>query len=134
LEVEHTMRKRISSGSPFEATVGFSRAVRVGNRVAVAGTAPIAPGGGTAGPGDPAAQARRCFEIIQAALEEAGATLDDVIRTRSYLTRADDWQAVAAVHGEFFGEVRPASTMVVVAGLLDPDWRVEIEAEAVVGD
>lgn len=125
-------RKRISSGSPFEQSVGFSRAVRVGNRVVVAGTAPIGPDGRTAGPGDPAVQARRCLEIICAALEEAGASPRDVIRTRTYLTRAGDWQAVGEVHGEFFCEARPASTMVVVAGLLDPQWRVEIEAEAII--
>ncbi len=126
-------RIRISSGSPFEPAVGFSRAVRVGDRVAVAGTAPIGPDGKTAGPNDPAAQARRCLEIIRDALEEAGASLGDVIRTRSYLTRAEDWEAVGKAHGEFFGDVRPASTMVVVAALLDPEWRVEIEAEAIIG-
>lgn len=127
-------RKRITSGSPFESTVGFSRAVRVGNRVVVAGTAPIGADGGTVAPGDAAAQTRRCLEIIRAALAEAGASLADVVRTRTYLTHADDWQAVGAVHGEFFGEARPASTMVVVATLLDPDWQVEIEAEAVIGE
>jgi len=125
-------RKRVSSGSPFEAAVGFSRAVRVGNRVVVAGTAPIGPDGKTAGPGDPAAQARRCLEIICSALEEAGASPADVIRTRTYLTRAEDWTAVGEVHGEFFSETRPASTMVVVAALLEPEWRVEIEAEAII--
>ncbi|MBT8059019.1 MAG: RidA family protein [Gammaproteobacteria bacterium] len=123
----------ISSGSPFESAVGFSRAVRVGKRVEVAGTAPIGPDGKTAGPGDPAVQARRCLAIIREALEEAGASLADVIRTRTYLTRAEDWDAVGRVHGEFFGTVRPASTMVVVAALLDPAWRVEIEAEAIIG-
>ena len=123
-------RKHVSSGSPFEKSVGFSRAVRVGNRVLVAGTAPIGPDGKTAGPGDPAVQARRCLEIIRAALEEAGAALTDVVRTRTYLTDAGDWQVVSEVHGEYFGAIRPASTMVVVAGLLDPEWRVEIEAEA----
>jgi enamine deaminase RidA (YjgF/YER057c/UK114 family) len=127
-------RTRISSGSPFESSVGFSRAVRVGDRVVVAGTAPIGPDGQTAGVGDPAAQARRCLEIIQTALEETGASLEDVIRTRTYLTSAEDWEAVGRVHGEFFGRTRPASTMVVVAALLDPSWRVEIEAEAVISD
>lgn len=127
-------RKRVSSGSPFEAAVGFSRAVRVGNRVVVAGTAPIGPDGTTAGPDDPSIQARRCLEIICSALQEAGASPGDVIRTRTYLTRADDWPAVGAVHGEFFREARPVSTMVVVSALLDPEWRVEIEAEAVVED
>lgn len=128
------IRQRISSGSPFEAAIGFSRAVRVGNRVVVSGTAPIGPDGKTAGPGDPSIQARRCLEIIDAALQEAGASLANVVRTRSYLTRAGDWQAVGEVHGEFFRDTRPASTMVVVSALLDPEWRVEIEAEAIIGD
>ncbi|NIP18437.1 MAG: RidA family protein [Xanthomonadales bacterium] len=127
-------RTRVSSGSPYEATVGFSRAVRVDDRVMVAGTAPIGPDGRTVAPGNPAAQARRCLEIIEAALQEAGATLADVVRTRTYLTRFEDWSAVGAVHGGFFGEVRPASTMVVVAALLDSDWLVEIEAEALIGN
>lgn len=122
-------RRRISSGSPFERTIGFSRAMRVGDRVIVAGTAPVLPGGGS--PDGAAAQARRCFEIIEQALAEAGAGLDDVVRTRMFLTAAADADAVGAVHGELFGHVRPAATMVVVAGLLDPAWKVEIEAEAV---
>lgn len=126
-------RIRISSGSPFEATVGFSRAIRDGNRVVVAGTAPIGPDGKTVGAGSPDEQAQRCMEIIRDALEETGASLTDVIRTRTYLTRVEDWQAVGEVHGRFFGEARPVSTMVVVSSLLDPDWRVEIEAEAIVG-
>ncbi len=122
--------RRVSSGSPFEPAIGFSRALRVGDRVLVSGTAPVLPGGGCpegAGP-----QARRCFEIIEAALAEAGAGLDDVVRTRMFLTAAEDADAVGAVHGEVLGHVRPAATMVVVAGLLDPAWRVEVEAEAVV--
>jgi enamine deaminase RidA (YjgF/YER057c/UK114 family) len=122
-------RQRVSSGSPFEPTIGFSRALRVGERVLVSGTGPVVPGGVCpegAGP-----QARRCFEIIGAALAEAGASLSDVVRTRAYLTSADDAAAVGAVHGELLGGVRPAATMVVVAGLLDPAWKVEIEAEAV---
>ena len=114
--------------------MGFSRAVRVGNRVDVAGTAPSGEDGKTAGLGDPGAQARRCLEIIQDALEQAGSSLADVVRTRTYLTRAEDWEAVGRVHGEFFGTVRPSSTMVVVAALLDPEWRVEIEAEAILGE
>ena len=127
-------RIHISSGSPFEAMVGFSRAIRVGNRVVVAGTAPIGPDGQTVGSGDPAAQAQRCMEIIRDALEETGVSLAEVIRTRTYLTRVEDWQAVGKVHGRFFGEARPVSTMVVVSALLDPEWRVEIEAEAIVAD
>jgi enamine deaminase RidA (YjgF/YER057c/UK114 family) len=122
-------RQRISSGSPFEPTIGFSRAVRVGDRVVVSGTGPVVPGAPC--PEGAGAQARRCFEIIAAALAEAGASLDDVVRTRMYLTSAGDAGAVGAVHGELLGHVRPAATMVVVAGLLDPTWRVEIEAEAV---
>lgn len=125
-------RQLISSGSPFEPTIGFSRAVRVGNWISISGTAPIGPDGRTVGPGNPSAQARRCFEIIQAALEAAGASLSDVIRTRMFLTRMDDWEAVGHVHGEFFGDVRPASTIVEVSRFIDPAWRVEIEADAVV--
>lgn len=127
-------RTLISSSSPYEPRIGFSRAVRVGNFISVAGTAPIGPDRSTVGIGDPAAQTRRCLEIIQAALEEAGASLKDVIRTRTFLTRAADWERVGAVHGEFFREIRPASTMVQVAQLLDPDWLVEIEADAVIDD
>jgi enamine deaminase RidA (YjgF/YER057c/UK114 family) len=123
-------REQVSSGSPFEAQVGFSRAVRVGDRVLVAGTAPIWPDGSCL-PGA-ADQARRCLEIITAALAETGAGPGDVVRTRIYLTSADDAGEVGAVHAAYFGEVRPAATMVVVAGLLDPRWRVEVEAEAVI--
>ena len=122
-------RRRISSGSPFEGTIGFSRALRAGDRVLVSGTAPVVPGGNCpegAGP-----QAERCFDIIEAALAEAGASLDDVVRTRTYLTSAEDAAAVGAVHGARLAHVRPAATMVVVAALLDPAWKVEIEAEAV---
>jgi len=121
-------RQRVSSGSPYEPVIGFSRAVRAGGRVLVSGTAPVFPDGSC--PDDAAAQARRCLEIIVAALGEAGASPGDVVRTRSYLTRAADWEAVGRAHGAVFGTVRPASTMVVVAALLDPRWRVEIEAEA----
>ena len=124
-----TERHRISSGSPFEPTIGFSRAVRVGDRVVVSGTAPIWPDGSC----DPDAgtQTRRCLAIIATALEEAGASLDDVVRTRMFLTDARHADAVGRAHGEVFGDVRPAATMVVVAALLDPRWHVEIEAEAV---
>ena len=122
-------RRRVSSGSPFEQTIGFSRALRVGARVLVSGTAPIWPDGEV--DPDPAVQASRCFEIIFAALREAGAGPEHVVRTRMYLVRAKDSEAVGGVHGEIFGEVRPAATMVVVAALLDPRWKVEIEAEAI---
>ncbi|MBI4610381.1 MAG: RidA family protein [Candidatus Rokubacteria bacterium] len=124
-------RQRVSSGSPYEPRIGFSRAIRVGNRVLVSGTAPIWPDGSC--DRDPEAQARRCLEIILAALREAGAGPEHVVRTRTYLTRAEDWEAVGRAHGAVFRETRPASTMVVVAGLLDPRWKVEMEAEAVVG-
>jgi enamine deaminase RidA (YjgF/YER057c/UK114 family) len=121
----------VSSGSPYEPRVGFSRAVRVGQRVLVSGTAPVWPDG-SCDP-DPANQARRCLAIILAALAELGGRPADVVRTRTYLVDRDDWEAIGRVHGEIFGEIRPASTMVVVVGLLDPRWRVEIEAEAMIG-
>ena len=123
-------RQRISSGSPFEPTIGFSRAVRVGDRVLVSGTAPVFPDGSC--PDDVTVQARRCLAIIEAALAEAGATPGDVVRTRMFLVDPADAEAVGAVHGEFFGDTRPAATMVAVSALLDPRWKVEIEAEAVV--
>jgi len=123
-------RRRISSGSPFKPTIGFSRAVRIGDRVLVAGTAPVWPDG-SCDP-DPAAQTRRVLDIILAALREAGAEARHVVRTRMFITSSGDAEAIGRVHGEVFGETLPAATMVVVAGLLDPRWRVEIEAEAIV--
>ena len=126
------MRKLVSSGSPYEPKVGISRAVRVGNFVAVSGTAPLDPGGRTVAVGDARRQARRCLEIIAAALEQAGSSIQDVVRTRTLLTRIEDWEAVAAVHGEFFGEIRPANTIVQVSRFIDPEWLVEFEADAVV--
>src|SRR5258705_13983441 len=128
------MRKLISSGSPYEPKVGISRAVRVGPFITVAGTAPLGPDGRTVGHGDAAAQARRCFEIISAALESAGASLRHVVRTRILLTRIDDWQAVAGVHGEFFRDIRPVNTIMQVTRFIDPAWLVEIEADAVIDD
>ena len=125
------MRTLISSGSPYEPKVGISRAVRVGSIIAVSGTAPLLDGE-TVGKGDPAAQARRCLEIIKAALEQAGSSLDQVVRTRTLLTRIEDWQAVAAVHGEYFGAIRPANTIMQVTRFIDPDWLIEFEADAVV--
>jgi enamine deaminase RidA (YjgF/YER057c/UK114 family) len=120
----------ISSGSPYENTVGFSRAVRIDDRVLVAGTAPIWPDGHV--DSDPGVQTARCLEIIGEALEDAGAGYEDVVRTRIYLVDAIYADAVGVEHGKIFGEVRPASTMVVVGGLLDPRWHVEMEAEAIV--
>jgi enamine deaminase RidA (YjgF/YER057c/UK114 family) len=124
-------RQLVASGSPFEATVGFSRAVRVGDRVVVTGTAPVWPDG-SCDP-DPGVQARRCLEIILEALEQAGARGEDVTRTRMFITDTAHAESVGRVHAAVFGEVKPAATMVVVAGLLDPRWKVEIEAEAIVG-
>lgn len=125
------MRKLISSGSPFEPRIGFSRAVRVGPFVAVSGTAPIAPDGGVAAPGDMYGQTKRCLEIIAKAIGDAGLTLKSVIRTRVMLTDISRWEEAARAHGEFFGEVRPASTFVEVKGLIDRGWLVEIEADCV---
>src|SRR5580692_11148845 len=122
-------RQNISGGSPFEPIIGFSRAVRVGNTVHVAGTGPVG-----ADNEDAAGQTRRIFAIAQKALAEAGASFSDVVRTRMYLTHAEDWEAVGRVHGEFFGTIRPAATMVVVAKLLNPAWRIEIEADAVISN
>jgi len=125
-------RRRISSAMPWEASIGYSRAVVVGDRVFVSGTAPVMPDG-IDPPPDAYGQARRCLEIILAALAEAGAEPENVVRTRMYLTRAEDIDAVGRAHGEVFGEVRPAATGVVVAALLDPRWLVEIEADAIIG-
>jgi len=125
-------RLNISSGSPYEPRVGISRAVRIGPFISVSGTAPLGPDGRTVSPGDPAGQARRCLQIIEAALAQAGASLADVIRTRTLLTRIEDWEAVTGVHGEFFRSIRPANTVMQVSGFIDPSWLVEFEAAAVV--
>jgi enamine deaminase RidA (YjgF/YER057c/UK114 family) len=125
--------QRASGSSPYEALYGFSRAVRVGDRIMVAGTAPVEADGSST-TGDAAQQARRCFAIILGAIEELGGRVDDVVRTRMYVVDPADADAVGAVHGEIFGMVRPASTMVVVKALLRDEWRVEVEAEALVGD
>ena len=126
-----SIRKNVTSASPYEPIVGFSRAVRIGNVIAVGGTGPIGPDGKTV-PGGVAAQARRCFEISLIALEQLGAVPGDIIRTRMMLTRIEDWEAVAEVHGEFFRDIRPASTIVQVTSLVDPDWFIETEVDAVV--
>ena len=127
-------RQNIASGSPLEPEIGFSRAVRIGNVIAVGGTAPISADGTNVGVGDPAAQTRRCIEVIRIALEKAGARLEDVIRTRTFFTRQSDWEAIGRAHGEVFGAIRPASTMAIVKGLIDDEWLVEIEADAIVID
>ncbi|MDC8755334.1 RidA family protein [Erythrobacter sp. sf7] len=126
-----TGRVRATSGSPFEATFGFARAVRDGNRIIVAGTGPVEPDGSTT-PGGATEQAVRCCAIIVAAIEELGGTATDVVRTRMLLTDPNDQDAVGAVHARFFGAARPAATMAGVAWLCRPEWKVEIEAEAVV--
>jgi enamine deaminase RidA (YjgF/YER057c/UK114 family) len=125
-------RVRVRGESPYEDPIGFSRALRVGDRVLVSGTAPVWPDG-ECNP-DVTAQAERCVELIAKALAEAGAELSDVVRTRMYIVDPADAEAVGAVHGRAFGAARPAATMVVVAALLDPRWKVEIEAEAVLDD
>jgi enamine deaminase RidA (YjgF/YER057c/UK114 family) len=122
-------RTNITGGSPYEPIIGFSRAVRVGNVVHLAGTGPVG-----ADTGDAEAQTRRIFAIAADALAKAGASFSDVVRTRMYLTHVEDWEAVGRVHGEYFANVRPAATMVVVAKLLNPAWRIEIEMDAVIGD
>jgi len=121
------MRTNIPGTSPFEPIIGFSRAVRVGNVVHLSGTGPVG-----ADNEDAAGQTRRIFEIVEEALTKAGAKFEHVVRTRMYLVHAEDWEAVGRVHGEFFGSIRPAATMVVVAALLNPAWRIEIEMDAVI--
>jgi enamine deaminase RidA (YjgF/YER057c/UK114 family) len=120
------MRQNISGGSPYEPIIGFSRAVRVGKAVHVAGTGPVG-----AENEDAAGQTRRIFAIAEKALKEAGASFQDVVRTRMFLTHVEDWEAIGRVHGEFFSNIRPAATMVVVAQLLNSAWRIEIEFDAV---
>lgn len=128
-----SQRLRVTSGSPFEGTFGFARAVRQGNRIIVAGTGPVEPDGSTT-PGGAAEQAERCCAIILAAIEQLGGSAADVVRTRMLLTDPADQDAVGAVHARFFGAARPAATMAGVAWLCRPEWRVEIEAEAVISE
>ena len=125
-------RKLVSSASPYEPKIGFSRAVRMGSHVAVAGTAPVWPDGSV--DPDPLAQARRCWEIALTALSECGGEPRHVVRTRIYLTDLDYQEAMGRVHGEHFAAIRPAATMVVVSGLLDPRWHVEVELDAIISD
>ena len=123
--------RRARSGSPYEATVGYCRAIRVGDRIIVSGTAPIEDdGSSTAGGAE--VQATRCLTVVTRAIEELGGTAGDVVRTRMFITDVTDSDAVGRAHGRAFADARPAATMVVVAGLLRPEWRVEIEAEAIV--
>ncbi len=125
------MRTHISSGSPLEPRIGFSRAVRVGPFLAVAGTAPIAADGGVASPGDVHGQTRRCLEIISQAIADAGLTLDTVVRTRVMLTDISRWEEAARAHGEVFSGIRPACTFVEVKGFINREWLVELEADCV---
>jgi enamine deaminase RidA (YjgF/YER057c/UK114 family) len=125
-------RKLISSGSPYESIVGFSRAVRVGNFIAVGGTAPLGKNGKTVGPGDVVAQTRQCIEIIRSALEKAGSGLKDVVRTRLLLKRIEDWEKVARVKSEYFKEIRPVDTIMQISAFVNPEWLIEIEADAII--
>jgi enamine deaminase RidA (YjgF/YER057c/UK114 family) len=127
-------RLNIHTGAPWESIVGYCRAVRVGSHVAVTGTAAVGENGEVVGVGDANVQTRRCLEIIGKALKDAGASLSDVVRTRIYVTDISQWEAVGRAHGEVFGEVYPATTMVEVSALIDPDMLVEIEADAIVTD
>ena len=125
-------RLLVSSGSPYEKSIGFSRAVRIGNAIAVAGTAPISFDGGTESEGDLYGQTRRCIEIMKAAIEQAGGTIEDVIRTRIMLKDISQWQEAARAHGEYFSEIRPACTFVEVSRFIDPLWLVEMEADCII--
>jgi enamine deaminase RidA (YjgF/YER057c/UK114 family) len=125
-------RTRVGSGAPWESIAGYSRAVRVGNTVHVAGTTAQGADGELVGRDDPAAQTRRCLEIIEAALHGVGARLEDVVRTRMYVTDIERWEPIARVHGEVFGDIRPVTAMVEVSALVDPDMMVEIEAVAII--
>lgn len=125
-------RKLVFSGSAFEPTIGFSRAVRVGQHISVAGTAPIAPGGGTACPGDLYGQTKRCLEIIEKAINDAGGKRQNVVRTRMFLKDMTNWEEAGRAHGEFFKDIRPASTMIQIVQAIDPSWLIEIEADAIV--
>jgi enamine deaminase RidA (YjgF/YER057c/UK114 family) len=125
-------RKLVSSGSKFEPVIGFSRAVRVGPHIIVSGTAPIADGGGVAFPGDLYGQTKRCLEIIEKAVNQAGGKREHIVRTRMFLKEMNNWQEAGRAHGEFFKDIRPASTMIQIVQAIDPAWLIEIEADAIV--
>ena len=125
-------RTLVPSTSPYAPVIGFSRAVRVGNHVSVGGTAPIDSEGRTVGIGDPGLQVRQCLETIETALNQAGASLEDVVRTRMLLTRISDWEAIAEVRGEYFRNIRPVDTVMEVSRFINPDWLVEVEVDAVI--
>lgn len=125
-------RMLVPSNSPYAPIFGFSRAVRVGNFISVGGTAPIDSDGNTVGVGDPAAQARQCLEIIKSALSKAGGTMDDVVRTRMFLTSIEDWEIIASVRGEYFKDIRPVDTVVEVNRFINEEWLLEIEVDAIV--
>ena len=126
------MRELISSNSPYESVIGFSRAVKVGNFIAVGGTAPLGPDGETVGIGDVGAQTERCIEIIKEALERAGSGLQDVIRTRMLLKNIEDWEEIAKVRARYFKDVRPVDTIMEINTFVNPDWLLEIEVDAIV--
>lgn len=127
--MQPVMRERFSSGSSWEPRIGCSRAVRVGNALFISGTAPLAPDGVTTASSDPLQQARRCFEIIEQVIRDAGFNLSDVVRTRVYFRDEAHWPALADAHGERFSTIRPACTFLRVAGFASPEWHVEVEAE-----
>ncbi|MBI1390561.1 MAG: RidA family protein [bacterium] len=127
-------RQNVLTGSPYEDSIGFSRAARVGNFIAVSGTAPIAPDGSTAAPGDLYKQTLRSLEIIESVIEKAGGKRSDVIRTRLFLTDIKRWEEAARAHGEFFSSIKPACSFVEVKGLIREDWLVEIEADCAISE
>jgi enamine deaminase RidA (YjgF/YER057c/UK114 family) len=125
-------RKNIPSGSPFEKTIGFSRAVRVGNIISVSGTAAIAPDGSTACPNDVYGQTKYCIQVMKKAIEEAGGRIENVVRTRIMMRDISNWEHAARAHGEFFSQIRPACTFVEVKGFVREDWLVETEADCII--